>query len=195
MFRRAFDKLVRPFVSRRFLKFAAVGASGVVVNLGLLAALLALSLHENIASAVAIEVSLISNFLVNYTWTFGDTRGRGGSLWSQAIRFHAVCLGGATIQFLTFMAMNMIWFLLLAEPALRDAYLGAADSWAERWLWRPFADPPQVGALAYASQLLGIGGGMVWNYLLNFYWTWSVHRRAPQPAAPDQLPQGGADVP
>ncbi|WP_428268668.1 GtrA family protein [Haliangium sp.] len=177
MLRRTYAKLIQPFFTRRFLKFALVGASGVVVNLGVLALLLALDLHDNLASALAIEVSLLSNFLVNYLWTFGDRRGHGSVL-TQALRFHTVCLIGACIQFVTFVSMNVAWFLLLAPPEAHAAYLSGADTWAVRWLWHPFVAPPDVGSLAYASQLFGIGLGMVWNYLLNFYWTWSMHRRS-----------------
>lgn len=177
MLRAAVHTLILPFFSRRFLKFAVVGASGVVVNLGCLALLRPLGVHINLASALAIEVSLLSNFCVNHLWTFGDSREHAGLL-VQALRFHVVCLGGAAIQFLCFVVMNMVWLLLLHDIEARTAYLSVASTWTERWLWRPVVSPPDVGAWVFLSQLIGIGGGMVWNYLLNFYWTWSVHKTA-----------------
>jgi len=173
----AIDALIRPFFTRRFLKFALVGASGVVVNLACLALLRALRVQINVASALAIEVSLLSNFLINHLWTFGDATGRRG-LWAQALRFHVVCLGGAALQFTAFVVLNMVWMFLLHDADTRFAYLSAAPTWTERWLWRPFVSPPDVGPWVFLSQLIGIGCGMVWNYLLNFYWTWSVHRHA-----------------
>jgi putative flippase GtrA len=170
------DILIRPFFTRRFLKFAMVGASGVVVNLASLALFRALGAHINLASALAIELSLLSNFLVNHLWTFGDSRAHTRLL-TQALRFHLVCLGGAAIQFATFVVMNMVWLFLLHDAEVRHVYLSVASTWSERWLWRPFVAPPDVGNWVFLSQLFGIGCGMVWNYLLNFYWTWSVHKQ------------------
>ncbi|ACY13062.1 GtrA family protein [Haliangium ochraceum DSM 14365] len=175
LFRRLFQRFVLPFFTRRFLKFAIVGASGVLVNLGCLALLRALSVQINLASAIAIELSLLSNFAVNYLWTFRDVS--GGWL-RQALRFHLVCLGGAVFQFSSFVIMNVVWMLLLWSGDARTEYFAGADTMFERWLWRPLMSPPEVGAWVFLSQLIGIGCGMVWNYLLNFYWTWSVHKRA-----------------
>lgn len=183
VFARLIDLCVRPFLSRRFLKFAAVGASGVLINLGCLALLRALDVHVNVASALAIELSLISNFAINYVWTFRDARGAGG-WFMQALRFHLVCLGGAAIQFSSFVALNVVWLLLLFDDATVAAYLGEGTA-LQRWVWRPLVSPPEVGALVFVSQLIGIGCGMMWNYLLNFYWTWAVHTRAGR---------GGSDV-
>jgi putative flippase GtrA len=182
--RAAIDAVIRPFFTRRFLKFALVGASGVVVNLACLALLRALHVQINLASAVAIELSLLSNFLINYLWTFGDANTRGGML-PQALRFHLVCLGGAVLQFTTFVILNMVWLFLFHDAEARFAYLSASQTFAERWLWRPFVSPPEVGAWVFLSQFLGIGCGMVWNYLLNFYWTWSVHKRHARGTAND----------
>jgi putative flippase GtrA len=178
----AIDALIRPFFTRRFLKFALVGASGVIVNLGCLALFRALHVQINLASALAIELSLLSNFVINHLWTFGDADPRGGLL-AQALRFHVVCLGGAVLQFASFVVLNMVWLFLLHDAEVRFAYLSVAQTWSERWLWRPFVSPPDVGSWVFVSQLLGIGCGMVWNYLLNFYWTWSVHKRDARGAA------------
>lgn len=188
MLRFARDTLIRPFFTRRFLKFAMVGASGVVVNLASLALFRALGLQINLASALAIELSLLSNFLVNYLWTFGDSRAHSSML-TQALQFHLVCLGGAAIQFTTFVVMNMVWLFLLHDAEARHAYLSVASTWSERWLWRPFASPPEVGNWVFLSQLFGIGCGMVWNYLLNFYWTWSVHKQRRTGAAHESQAQ------
>lgn len=170
------DTLIRPFFTRRFLKFAAVGASGVVVNLASLALFQALGVQINLASILAIEISLLSNFLVNFLWTFRDAREHTSFL-RQALRFHLACLGGMAIQFTTFVVMNMVWLFVLHDAEARYVYLSAAPTWLERWLWRPFWAPPDVGAWVLLSQLVGVGCGMVWNYLLNFYWTWSVHKQ------------------
>jgi putative flippase GtrA len=170
------ETLVKPFFTPRFVKFAVVGASGVVVNLGVLALLKALRLHINLASALAIEISLLSNFLVNHAWTFRDRRQGAAGFLGQALRFHLVCLIGAGIQFLVFVVMNMVWLLTLFDAETVTRYHMAADSWNQRWLWRPFVDPPAVGDWVYLSQLVGIACGTFWNYLLSFYWTFAARR-------------------
>ena len=73
-----------------FIKFAIVGGSGVFVNMGLLFILTRfLSVRLEIASAIAIEVSILSNFSLNNLWTFKkrDTR---VPFWSRLFRYHLV---------------------------------------------------------------------------------------------------------
>jgi putative flippase GtrA len=186
-FPRRSSRLIKPFLSARFVKFAAVGLSGVLVNMATFAVLRALRVHVNLASAVAIEVSILSNFTINHLWTFGDRRHGGDSLVAHGLRFHLVSLGGGLIQFVVFVALNVGWLWVLGgEAALRD-YGAGAGSFAERWLWHPFVQPPEVGNLVYLSQLTGIGAATVWNYLLNFYWTWAAGRAAAE-TGPETVP-------
>ena len=170
------SRLIQPFFTSRFLRFAAVGGSGVFVNLGTLALLRMMGVHTNLASAAAIEVSILSNFAINHLWTFGDRRDEGGSLLQHGARFHVVSLGGGVIQFFVFVTMNVCWLLLFGDAADIAAYGAGAESPLMRWGWTPFVKPPDVGNLVYLSQITGIGAAMVWNYLLNFYWTWAVRR-------------------
>jgi putative flippase GtrA len=169
-------RLIKPFLTRRFMKFAAVGASGVVVNLGTLFLLRLLQVHTNLASAAAIEVSILSNFTINHLWTFGDRRHAQVSLLRQGVKFHLVSLVGGLIQFGIFVGMNVAWLLLFGGRAAIEAYTAGTFGFVDRWLLHPIRQPPEVGQLVYLSQLAGIGGAMVWNYLLNFYWTWAERR-------------------
>jgi putative flippase GtrA len=178
-FPRRSSRLIKPFLTARFIKFAAVGASGVLVNLGSFALLRLLQVHVNLASAAAIEISILSNFAINHLWTFGDRRNGGGSLLHHGLRFHLVSLGGGLIQFVVFVALNVGWLWVMGGAAGLRAYGAGAGSFAERWLWHPFVQPPDVGQLVYLSQLCGIGAATVWNYLLNFYWTWASPKQPP----------------
>ena len=70
----------------RFLKFATVGGSGVVVNMGVLwiaTVYVFGSLPHTTAVAwagfLAIAISILTNFLLNDMWTWGDRRGTGAS--------------------------------------------------------------------------------------------------------------------
>lgn len=75
---------------REFFKFALVGGSGVVVNMGLLYVFRKVfSLQIEIASPIAIEISILTNFLLNNIWTFRqrDTR---YTVWNRLLRYHLV---------------------------------------------------------------------------------------------------------
>lgn len=64
-------------LSRRFQKFLLVGAVGLAVNQGLLVALHDGSdLRLNVASPIAIFISMVVTFLLNEHWTWHD-RGSG----------------------------------------------------------------------------------------------------------------------
>jgi dolichol-phosphate mannosyltransferase len=93
--------------SSEFMRFLFVGASGVVVNLGLyyiLTRLLSVGLET--AAPVAIEVSIISNFILNNIYTFRK-RGSDNSLARRFLYFH-VAAGIAGL-------VNYSMFLLLVH--------------------------------------------------------------------------------
>ncbi|RLD56345.1 MAG: hypothetical protein DRI97_07670 [Bacteroidetes bacterium] len=73
-----------------FIKFAIVGGSGVVVNMGLLFILTRfLSVRLEIASPIAIEVSILTNFTLNNLWTF-KKRNTHVPFWTRLFRYHLV---------------------------------------------------------------------------------------------------------
>jgi putative flippase GtrA len=90
---RAARALLRPANWVQLGKFAAVGASGYVVNLGVYAALLHSGIHFRLAAVVSFVVSAASNYLLNRSWTFRADRGHFAA---QGLRFlvvSGVCLG------------------------------------------------------------------------------------------------------
>lgn len=59
----------------RFIKFGIVGGSGVFVNQGIFALLTELmKLGVSIASPLAIFCAIVTNFFLNYHWTWGDRK-------------------------------------------------------------------------------------------------------------------------
>ena len=73
-----------------FLKFAMVGGSGVVVNMGCFFILTRYAgLKIEFASPIAIEISILSNFLLNNIWTFRKRNTKVG-LASRILRYHLV---------------------------------------------------------------------------------------------------------
>ncbi len=106
-----FSLMVRTGELARFLKFCAVGFSGVFVNIGILWALTEFAgLYYLLSAAVSIEVSIISNFVLNDYFTFKDRRwGQGKSFPRRLLKFNLVSLAGVGI--------NLGVLLVLTEAA------------------------------------------------------------------------------
>lgn len=60
--------------SSEVVQFVAVGASGTLVNLGALTGLVAMGMGDKLAIALAIMISVCSNFLLNRRFTFSHSR-------------------------------------------------------------------------------------------------------------------------
>jgi len=85
---------------RRFARFCLVGASGVLVNMGLLWVLTELAgLYYLLSSVIAVETAIVNNFVWNDVWTFHDRRQPG---WlerlKRLVKFNAVSAGGLCIN-------------------------------------------------------------------------------------------------
>jgi dolichol-phosphate mannosyltransferase len=82
----------------RFIKFNIVGLTGVFVNEGILMLLTNLGLYYIYSSIVAIEISIISNFMLNDIWTFKDRR--SGHILKRLVKFNILMLVGLVINLL-----------------------------------------------------------------------------------------------
>lgn len=129
----------QPPERQRFLRFAVVGASGVLVNF----AFLTLGLwvfkglgggREAAASALGIVASVVTNFLLNDVWTWGD-RKKGTRKRDVAWRLSTYAVG---------------------------AGIAAALQFGIAALFRS-----ALGAHVYVAQAVGIAVGTVVNYLIN----------------------------
>jgi len=93
------------------LKFMAVGLSGVVVNEGvywLLTRFGGLAAYDYLAVIIGIEVSIITNFVLNDTFTFAKRRA-GKSFIGRLLKFNLICLAGAAIQWGLFMLFTRVF--------------------------------------------------------------------------------------
>ena len=89
----------------RLVKFAAVGALGVVVQAAALAALLRIApTHYLVDTALAVEAAILHNFVWHRRWTWADRRESNLAL--ELLRFNAT--NGATS-----LAGNLILMLIL----------------------------------------------------------------------------------
>ena len=92
-----------------FTKFAIVGISGILVNLGVLALLKdGFDINVKLAGALAIEISIISNFLLNNFWTWKERREK--SFWNRFAKYHMVTLISG--------AVNWIFLVVLTDYGL-----------------------------------------------------------------------------
>ncbi|MBI4295980.1 MAG: glycosyltransferase [Chloroflexi bacterium] len=128
----------------RFIKFCVVGASGVIVNVGLYWMLTRLGgFHRLTANAIGIECSIISNFTLNDYFTFADRRSlEANPFFKRMLKFNLISLGGLVIN------LGIFWLL--------TRNLGV--------------DVQNLIDVFYL--LIGIASATLWNYLVNQSWTW-----------------------
>jgi putative flippase GtrA len=127
-------------LSRRYagpLRFGLVGLSGVVINTAVLWALVqGMRLPVLLASVLATEAAIVSNFLLNDRWTFRATTLRHSFL-QRLLRFNGVALGGMAISTVTLAMLTIYGDLHLLVSNLFA--VGAAMSWNygvnSRWTW------------------------------------------------------------
>jgi dolichol-phosphate mannosyltransferase len=90
---------------KEFIKFGIVGGSGVLVNMGLLYALTRfLSVPLEIASPIAIWISILTNFFLNNLWTFRE-RNTHVPFWSRLARYHLVSGVAGGVNYLTLLLL------------------------------------------------------------------------------------------
>jgi putative flippase GtrA len=140
---------------RRFgrpLRFGLVGISGIVVNSAILWGLVhGPRLAIPLASAIATEAAILSNFLLNDRWTF-RAGARADSAARRLLRFNGVALGGMLITALILTALTTSTRLpLLIANVLA---VGAATIWNyainSRWTW---SNQSAVGSTQPAAQI------------------------------------------
>lgn len=74
-------------LNKRVLKFFAVGLSGFIVNMGVLYVLSEFfNIYYIVSSIIAIEISILTNFILNDLWTWGDRAKK--SLFNRLIQYH-----------------------------------------------------------------------------------------------------------
>jgi dolichol-phosphate mannosyltransferase len=82
----------------KFCKFCIVGLVGVAVNLGVLYFLTNAGLYYMISGAIALELSVLSNFFLNRTWTF-KKEAKDTKIGTSIIKDHATRFAGVIINY------------------------------------------------------------------------------------------------
>ncbi|MCX7671133.1 MAG: GtrA family protein [Anaerolineae bacterium] len=132
----------RPKELVRFLKFATVGAIGMLVDLSVLTfSREVLRLPLELAVGAGFTVAVLSNFTWNRLWTFPESRQR--PLTSQMAQFVIVNVIGLGINEVVVLGLHPLFALALPDP---PAYL--------------------------AAKVIAIGIVLFWNYFVNRAWTY-----------------------
>jgi dolichol-phosphate mannosyltransferase len=129
-------KLSGGIVPLRFIFFALVGASGVVVHLAVLYLMLQAELRFEWAQTAATLVAMTTNFLINNEITYRDARLRGSRLIVGLLLFYAVCSLGAfaNVGVASWLyAGHAGWWLAGLAGALMGAVFNFAASSALVW--------------------------------------------------------------
>ena len=111
---------------KRFVKFAMVGAAGMITHLTL-ANIFNFGLHfpDALANAIGFVVAVIQNYFLNYRWTFGDHRDTTTkSRWLQVSQFTIVSVVGlginAIVREIVSYIMHPIWLSLLPDVMVAE---------------------------------------------------------------------------
>ena len=121
-------------IKKHFPKFAVVGLSGMAVNQGMLFFTKEyIHIPVKFAGIIAIETSIITNFLLNNFWTWKESR--DNTFLQRLLRYHSVTAVSGVVNYL----------VLLSLTALGIYYI--------------------------LANLIGIGIGMLLNFVFNHIWT------------------------
>ncbi|HUD44594.1 MAG TPA: glycosyltransferase family 2 protein [Patescibacteria group bacterium] len=86
--------------SKRVISFLFVGGTGFIIQVAATAISIRLGFAQYIATMIGAEIAILSNFLLNNAWTFGDTKKlkqQGGFL-ARLLKFNIASLASIGIQ-------------------------------------------------------------------------------------------------
>ncbi len=144
------------FLKKRFIRFGTVGASGVVVNLGVLyigqeflfVAIRSADMRLNVALALAIFCATVNNFYWNRHWTWGDRHHRRDKhVILHFGQYALACWVGIVVQVILTKVLVIFMYYLVANAL----------------------------AIVLAS---------VFNFLVNNFWTFRSHKPVDEIALP-----------
>ena len=84
--------------ARRIVKFLLVGSVGFVINTIVLELMVFFGLHPALGSAIGAEGAIISNFLLNNSWTFRERKIEQKRRFLKFLQFNGTSLGAIALQ-------------------------------------------------------------------------------------------------
>ncbi|MEM7663679.1 MAG: glycosyltransferase family 2 protein [Pseudomonadota bacterium] len=138
------DKTIGRYVPIRFLSFALIGGSGIVVHVGVFSLLfMLLGAGFVVAKTAAVGVSMVTNFLLNNAITYRDRRLKGFGLLKGLATFALVCSVGAVAD----IGISSYLFINAESGSLLQRF-------------------------SLIPVMAGILIGVVWNYTVSSLYTW-----------------------
>lgn len=132
------DKLIGRYLPVRFVIFAFVGATGIVIHLVLLALMTALGFNFTISTGVAVIGAMTWNFVFNNLITYRDQQLRGAAFVTGLVSFYAIgavgALGNIGIAQLLFEQGGNWWFAGIAGALIGVVWNFTMSSF---FTWRP----------------------------------------------------------
>jgi len=140
----------------KIIKYAIVGGLGTIVNEGVLLVLKPI-IPVAVSLALAIEISIIFNFILNDIWTFKDSR--NSTFISRIWKFHLSSFVGGVVQYLIVISLvvllvhygnltELLFLLFFSTLHLSSFYLAIVN-------------------------FLGIVGGFGVRFILSIKYVWS----------------------
>ncbi len=121
--------------SEDFIKYCLVGSSGVFVNLGIYYFLTRfINLPITISSPIAIELSIISNFILNNYWTF-KSRQSQKSIGIRILNFHIVAGVAGIMNYLSFLLIVYLLEINDLIAVVLGIAIGIIFNYAGNSLW------------------------------------------------------------
>jgi len=131
--------------SMRFFKVAVVGGVGAILQF-IIFNILRLTIQPEIATALAVEAAIVSNFIINNLWSFKDKKiqFKGINILLKFIQFNFLSLGSLIIQ----VVVMKIGILLFGRSFIVENFL----------------------------VMLGILLGLFWNYFAYSRFVWKTKK-------------------
>jgi dolichol-phosphate mannosyltransferase len=123
----------------RIFKFAVVGTSGVGVNTFFLWFFTAVAgIDYRISSPMAVELAVLSNFLLNNYWTFRDAADRSHVL-VRMFRFHVTAAGGFVVNYTFLVGLTELAGIYYLVSNLVGILAGFLWNYVVnvKWTWKP----------------------------------------------------------
>ncbi len=135
---------IKPGKMKEFMKFAVVGSSGVLVNMGFFFIFTRYAgIRMEFASPMAIEISILTNFFLNNAWTFRRRDTRVGFT-GRILRYHLVTAVAGLVNYLTLLLLANVLGMNDMVGNLIGILLGTIINFFLNsfWTWR-VSDPQE----------------------------------------------------
>ena len=142
----------------RLLKFVTAGGIGTFVNEGVFI-LTAHNVPIFFSLALAIELSIIFNFILNDIWTFKDRR--VGSFIKRLLKFHGSSFSGAIVQYITVILL-LVSFLHFSNAS-------------EILLFLFFSDVKAQSLFLVIINFIGIISGFAVRFVTSLKYVWGAN--------------------